>query len=85
MIFLRLFFEITKSNSIDRFIGELSYPVYCTHMLVAELNQTIIGYFKLSYACLPAANVLGTILVSLVLVFFVEQKIDKIRAKISLQ
>jgi peptidoglycan/LPS O-acetylase OafA/YrhL len=84
VISIPLFFELTKSNTIDRFIGELSYPVYCTHMLVAELNQTIIGYFKLSYSYLPGANVLVTILLSLALVFFVEKQIDKIRAKISL-
>ena len=85
VISIPLFFELTKSNTIDRSIGELSYPVYCTHMLVAEFNQTIIGYFKLSYSCLPVTNIIVTILLSIILVISVEKNFDKIRAKISLQ
>lgn len=75
VVSIPLFFELTKSNTLDRSIGELSYPVYCTHMLVAELNQTIIGYFKLSYSYLPAANIIVTIILSIILVIFVEKKI----------
>ena len=34
---LPLAFQLTKRNRIDRYLGELSYPVYLTHLLVISV------------------------------------------------
>jgi peptidoglycan/LPS O-acetylase OafA/YrhL len=36
-IFIPFIFNLFKSNKIDRFIGELSFPVYICHFLVIDI------------------------------------------------
>gem|GEM_PF-6415440 len=86
LIFLvPILFKITKNNKIDRFLGGLSYPIYCVHILMFELCCTIIGRFHLSYALLPVFVLISSIFASITLHHFVEEKIDRIRTALSLK
>jgi len=76
-------FEVSKSNTIDRILGEFSYPVYCTHMLAAEFNQTLIGLLKLNWDWLVWMNIGSTLGLSAACVFIIEKPFEKIRAEIA--
>ena len=39
-------FEHTKKNKIDKFIGELSYPVYCSHLFINNYIFNKINFFN---------------------------------------
>jgi peptidoglycan/LPS O-acetylase OafA/YrhL len=71
-------FDSTKSSNFDRFLGLLSYPVYCSHLLVlmvlSELKEIGSIYSTLSVFSL-------VLLVSLILYWFVEWPVDKYRLK----
>lgn len=74
------FFTLTKGNRFDRFIGELSYPVYITHMIFAKV------LFSLHIPQIPFLNsfliAIPTILFSIFLVKIIQDPIDKFRHKI---
>jgi peptidoglycan/LPS O-acetylase OafA/YrhL len=71
-------FTLTKNWKIDRYIGELSYPIYISHTLVLScihaLKISTIGNVGLYLVIL-------TILFSIVLNEFVSKRIEKIRQK----
>ncbi len=70
-------FNLTKSNSIDRFVGELSYPLYILHFPVItyltsfNLNPDSFGIIALSV----------TLLLAIPIHLFFERPIDKLRQK----
>ena len=39
-------FQLTKNSKIDRFIGELSYPVYCSHLFINSYIFNKINFFN---------------------------------------
>jgi peptidoglycan/LPS O-acetylase OafA/YrhL len=63
-------FLLTKSWRLDRYIGELSYPIYITHMLVLEFLPPALrrmGYGgRLWVICLAVTVVASVLLVHLV-------------------
>ncbi len=73
------FFLLTKENTFDRFIGELSYPVYITHMIFAKI------LFSLHIPTIPYLNSLlisfPTLMFSVLLVVVIQNPIDKMRHK----
>lgn len=73
------FFTLTKRNALDRFIGELSYPVYITHMIFAKI------LFSLHIPTVPFLNsvliAIPTILFSIFLVLVIQNPIDRMRHK----
>ncbi len=73
------FFTLTKENRIDRFIGELSYPVYITHMIFAKI------LFSLHIPTIPYLNSLIitilTLIFSVLLVITLQNPIDRLRHK----
>ncbi|MBE3022574.1 acyltransferase [Campylobacter sp. 7477a] len=76
IIFLPLFFVQTKDIKKDRYIGELSYPIYIIHALVIMVvhkiaNGTILSLFA----------ILGSILLSIILNKTIQEKVEKIRIK----
>jgi peptidoglycan/LPS O-acetylase OafA/YrhL len=42
-ICLPFLFDLTKANSLDRRIGDLSYPIYMCHMLVMGILQQLVA------------------------------------------
>lgn len=45
-------FKATKNNKFDRYIGELSYPVYICHILVIHITSLFFAEHKPAYYCL---------------------------------
>lgn len=73
---LPLAFQLTRVNRIDRYLGELSYPVYLTHLLVISVAL----YSGWSGARL-AALITVLVLASSVLVHeLVQRPVDRYRA-----
>jgi hypothetical protein len=65
----------------DRFLGELSYPVYITHLLIRECLR--------KYPLVPDAQICvyvlgGSIAISCVLVFVIERPLDSLRHRLFL-
>lgn len=78
LLLIGVVFERTKALKFDRFLGLLSYPVYCSHVLVlmvlADFRNTGSIYSTLCVFLL-------VMLVSLGLYWFVEKPVDKYRLK----
>jgi peptidoglycan/LPS O-acetylase OafA/YrhL len=77
-ISLPFIFYLTKDSKIDRYIGELSYPIYISHIFVKScminLNMPVEGGVGINLTIL-------TIIFSVILNEFVAKKIEKIRLK----
>ncbi len=67
-------FHLSKASKTDRWIGELSYPVYLTQMMVIPLCNGQFGPGN-SYP------VLGSIAVSIVIVLLIDRPLDKYRQR----
>ena len=71
-------FMLSKHWKIDRYIGELSYPIYISHMLVS----TFVSYSKIpTYGGRTFTLLALTIIVSLLLNELVAKKVEVIRQK----
>ena len=66
-------FAYSKDNRLDRYLGELSYPIYISHLLIVVWA----GLVGLHY---PVVVVLVTVLLSIFLLRCVIEPIDKFRA-----
>lgn len=71
-------FDFSKSSKIDSRIGELSYPVYISHILVIMLISPLLSLTRLTDYSGELA-VISTILVSYILVILISDPIEKIR------
>ena len=78
-----ILFHLTKKNKVDRFVGELSYPIYISHMLTAEISSTFINLFKINNSYLIIFNIGLCIFVSVCLVLFIDNPIETLRKKIA--
>lgn len=71
-------FNLTKKSSIDRYIGELSYPIYLIHFLVrATLSEYIDSYNLSAYKAEIITFV--SILAAIAIVHIVIKPIDRYR------
>ncbi len=69
-------FALSRDWSTDRQVGELAYPLYLTHFLFAW-PSTLYGPYAV-VVCLALSLVL-----SLLLVFFVQRPVDRYRARLT--
>jgi peptidoglycan/LPS O-acetylase OafA/YrhL len=83
MVFIPALFHITKDNVFDRFAGNLSYPIYCIHMLVWELVRTAIGRFGWSWELFPVLAVFGSIIGGTIVYLLVDHFIEHIRVRVA--
>jgi peptidoglycan/LPS O-acetylase OafA/YrhL len=81
--FLPILFIFQQKNRLDRFLGELSYPVYLVHWSVKwyisyfpNFSNSLNGY---SYSLLCMAI---SITYSVILIYVIGKPIDKIRSKL---
>ncbi len=75
---LPFIFFFTKTNSLDRLIGELSYPIYITHMFFVKL-LTNMPYFHNQAVLRTLGSVVLTVGVSYLIVRFFELPLDRFR------
>lgn len=73
---LPLAFQLTRSHRLDRYLGELSYPVYLSHLLVISVAL----YSGWSGPRLAALIVVMVLAASIALHEAVQQPVDRYRA-----
>jgi peptidoglycan/LPS O-acetylase OafA/YrhL len=73
-------FLLSKSSPLDRYIGELSYPVYLTHFIVITFLQLV--WYRLHWTGgFGIAVVIGTLAASMLLIQFLINPIDRLRQR----
>lgn len=72
---LPLIFEAYRNSRIDRWIGDLSYPIYIVHILVISLANRFIA------EPVPLVIVLGTLAASAALLILVDRPVDAWRQR----
>jgi peptidoglycan/LPS O-acetylase OafA/YrhL len=76
-LILPLVFQLTKNWKLDSYIGELSYPMYISHILVLSvLNVINIPFFGKGSMI---AGIIATVLFSVLLNELIAKRIEKIR------
>ncbi|MFA5532013.1 MAG: acyltransferase [Candidatus Shapirobacteria bacterium] len=75
-IFIPFIFNLFKKNKIDRFIGELSFPVYISHFLIID---TLTHYTKLNHQYLGLTTAIISIVFSIILIKLIIHPIDHFR------
>ena len=84
-ICLPFLFSVSRNNRIDRLIGNISYPVYISHMAVIIAAKHIIGKFQDEKTGILLDNKIGIVIVVCVLLisvlayYAVERPIDRFR------
>ena len=74
-------FNLTKDNKIDRFIGELSYPIYLIWGLRIDITKIICDAFQITNENVKGLIFYGSILVLAIAIHvLVEKPVEKIRA-----
>jgi len=78
-----LIFSLTKNNVFDNFIGNLSYPVYCCHLLVLKWISKMPGWKPYLKGTLPGAILAMLIIIgfSYLLFKYIETPFDNYRKK----
>jgi len=74
-----LFYSMSRLK-IDRFIGDLSYPVYISHFFIISLLEKT----SLSKEMLVVYTMLLSITVSIIMIYTVERPLDKLRHRLFL-
>lgn len=80
-VVLPFIFELSKNSKIDRYIGEMSYPIYICHLIFLDMSQRLVIHFHLNDNYQSAITALLSIACSAILIKFVSQKIEYFRAK----
>lgn len=77
-IALPFIFIYTKNSKLDTYIGELSYPIYITHVFILLVMETTnISFIESKGTTL----LIGTLILSVLLNKFLVDRIEKIRQK----
>ena len=74
--FIPFIFNLFKNNKIDRFIGELSFPVYISHFLIIDM---LTHFTNISHVFLGSVTTIISITFSIVVLIFFIKPIDRIR------
>jgi peptidoglycan/LPS O-acetylase OafA/YrhL len=77
---LPFIFAYTRKNKVDRLIGELSYPIYLTHWIVIDLLR--LANTPWVERNLGELSCLFTIVVSVIVWYFIDRPIDAWRQKV---
>lgn len=71
-------FKLTKKSKFDRYIGELSYPVYIVHMVLVSLYKYFENYFSFN-KCVTI--IICSLFASIILKHIISDKIEVYRQK----
>jgi len=69
-------FNLFKNNKIDRFIGELSFPVYISHFLIIDI---ITHFTNLPHQFLGTITAIFSIILSILILQFIINPINRFR------
>jgi peptidoglycan/LPS O-acetylase OafA/YrhL len=69
-------FRVTERVRWDRYVGELSYPIYLTHLLLFE----VVARLRLGVNGTRSAGIVVTLVCSAVLYEVVQKRIDRVRS-----
>jgi peptidoglycan/LPS O-acetylase OafA/YrhL len=72
-------FGLTKDYKLDRTLGELSYPIYVSHMVISEVILNKINYIKNTNFISTLYSYSIILLISFSLYFFIQKRIDNFR------
>lgn len=72
-------FLATRSSRIDRYIGELSYPIYIGHWLVLMFLPRLLTVAGISPT--PTLSIIGSVIFAILLVHLVLGPIERFRAR----
>lgn len=75
-VFIPFIFNLFKNNKIDRFIGELSFPVYISHFLIID---TLTHFTTLNHQYLGLVTAIISIIFSIFLIKLIIHPIDSFR------
>jgi len=78
--FIPFGFTLLKSNPVDGFIGELSYPIYISHYLIVGILGSFLKISANTWQLFLIASAV-TIIISLVLVLLIDKPVDRYRQK----
>jgi peptidoglycan/LPS O-acetylase OafA/YrhL len=85
MFSIPFIFSSTKSSSFDNYLGELSYPVYISHMFIAGLVRKILLDLKLSNEAysfwVGICCAVATVAFSMLLIFLIEKPMEAYRQR----
>jgi peptidoglycan/LPS O-acetylase OafA/YrhL len=73
-------FQFSKSSALDRWIGELSYPLYIVHLLAFDIVSKAVGGTWLAPIKLATA-----LLCAALIAVLVDHQIDPIRARLAMR
>jgi len=74
-LFVPSLFQLTKNNRIDRFLGDLSYPLYMTHYIILKYFWSIGTDLKWLGTYVTFSSVAAAILIH----WFLERPVDRYR------
>ncbi len=75
-------FELTRKNATDRRVGDFSYPIYISHLLMVPLvNKIALPLLHAGPGYLGFATVTATTIFSYLLLRFIADPIDTFRAR----
>lgn len=75
--------HFSQKFSFDRYIGELSYPVYISHILIVELTQHRLHPGPEGQAYIGVFVLVLSVVLSVVLIEFMEKPIDRFRHRLA--
>lgn len=76
-------FELTKKSAVDRYVGNLSYPLYLLHMLGAAHSDFICAKLGVPSAAVPWVTLGWGLMLAALTLHLVEQPIERIRRRIA--
>jgi len=71
---LPFLFHLSKKSRIDRFIGELSYPIYLSHLMIIDIFTYFLKIESPLYL-----SIVTTIIVSSIIVILIQRPVDRYR------
>jgi peptidoglycan/LPS O-acetylase OafA/YrhL len=70
-------FYFSKNFYYDRFLGELSYPIYISHVFIIFSITSFSNYYKLNVKINLLFIIIGTLLFSFLLLRFIQKSFNK--------
>jgi peptidoglycan/LPS O-acetylase OafA/YrhL len=77
-----LLFHFFKTSKIDRFLGELSYPIYLIHIIIILLIKIGLDSFHLSMTLLGPVSAVVTVMAAVVFYVLIVKRLEETRSQL---